>query len=491
MKESALLEQETDFDPSGSAGGPATNAEESAASEAGLRTESSQSRSDETDVTALSNGLSTASIDGDSSRTIDGHGDLEHLSIVQKEAYLVETFPTLKPSLVAYILNKCNGHCGKATDELLNHAWFEDGDVTGEEDRVRVKGIDAFYKEGSAPRGRKGKSRKNRKNGSTMSSGRSSGSTSPPEAAFADNDSVWQVASHDVDFIATRTNLRRADIAVAYRDNNASLPATIMALLNADSAAHAKSGNEDAPLIVANAVDFTLDFPGIDNDTALALMRITHPPATNAHELAYALLRKPTRATKEGKLEVIPRYAPLVLSDEESTSSRPIANPPSSPHSATDLHAARAAAFSSASQYHRKGNSSNLMRAAAGYYAQVGRDLSTSLVAATAGEADALVASQSSATQLDLHGVSVKDAERIASREVKKWWGNLGERVVGSGWRVRENVGQGYVIVVGKGTHSAAGRARIGPAVVKLLVGQGWKVEVGSGVLTVTGKARS
>lgn len=140
--------------------------------------------------------------------------------------------------------------------------------------------------------------------------------------------------------------------------------------------------------------------------------------------------------------------------------------------------------------YYRKANADNLLGGAAAYYSQLGRDAHTSLRSASAAEADALVESQSSPTQLDLHGVGVTDAVRIASAKVGGWWEGLGEsRVrVGGG---RNGVGDGYRIVTGLGRHSEGGRARLGPEVCRKLVEEGWKVEVGSGVLTIAGRRKT
>jgi hypothetical protein len=128
------------------------------------------------------------------------------------------------------------------------------------------------------------------------------------------------------------------------------------------------------------------------------------------------------------------------------------------------------------------------MKAAAGYYSQVGRDLNANLKALNEADADALVSSQSSSTYLDLHGVSVHSATRIAKVRTQAWWDGLGEqRIPGGG---RRGAGDGYRIITGLGRHSEGGRGKIGPAVVKTLVKEGWKVEVGSGELLVLGLAR-
>ncbi len=129
------------------------------------------------------------------------------------------------------------------------------------------------------------------------------------------------------------------------------------------------------------------------------------------------------------------------------------------------------------------------MKAAAGYYAQEGRNYNANVKVMNQADADALVDQQSSYAILDLHGVTVADATRIARQRTQMWWDSLGEQRIAEYGGARGGVGN-YRIVVGLGRHSADGRGKLGPAVVKALVKEGWKVEVGSGELLVTGVNR-
>jgi hypothetical protein len=126
------------------------------------------------------------------------------------------------------------------------------------------------------------------------------------------------------------------------------------------------------------------------------------------------------------------------------------------------------------------------MGGAAAYYSSLGHSYNAAAQAASSNAADALVASQSSATMLDLHGVNVKDAVRIAREGVTAWWARVGGgREAGGGGGGGTHTG--YRIVTGKGMHSVGGKAKIGPAVGRMLIREGWRVQVGSGVLLVTG----
>lgn len=126
------------------------------------------------------------------------------------------------------------------------------------------------------------------------------------------------------------------------------------------------------------------------------------------------------------------------------------------------------------------------MGGAASYYSSVGRDASASLRRHEAAAADALVTIQSKPGEVDLHGVTVKDAVSIARARVENWWEQQGREWARQG----KVMGGGLRVITGAGRHSEGGRGRLGPAVGGMLVREGWKVEVGNGVVEVVGRAR-
>lgn len=491
IKQSAIEEQYTEFDPSASSGQAArfSPGKSNGSSEEESRTETA-SQSAATDLTNLSNDISTLSLNNKfASVSEDSSGggylnDIEQLDFATKEFRLVETFPTLRPALVSFALKKCNGNFGKATDELLNHVYFADSvDSPGAKHAI-AKGIDAFSEEHTvAWRGRKGKSKKKRN--LDIQNARSA---FLPATSSAQQTNRWHDASRDVDLISSLTSQSQRNIASLYHENGASASATIMAILETDIKANGHIEG-DNPAVLQNAIDLISDFPSLELPHALALIRLTHPSTASAHKLAKALVAQPERKSA-GKIEVIPRYAPINLSEPSPLFSRPSSATPSLavPHTTLALSDARSTAFTQASAAYRKGKSEPLMKAAAGYYSQLGRDYDAALKATSSAEADALVSSQSTPTQLDLHGVSVKDATRITRERVTAWWHGLGEGRIDL--RGCSGMGEGYRIVTGLGRHSEHGISKLGPAVARMLVREGWKVEVGSGVLVVSGVAK-
>ncbi|OMP86576.1 Smr domain-containing protein, partial [Diplodia seriata] len=485
FKDAAAIEQLTDFDPSGCSTQPH---EHISSPEQDDRASHGPKTSTETDATSLTNGVSSLALSSSGVSTPSEPGAsmawLQNLNMTSKEAQLIETFPTLSVTTIAFVFKKNNGDFEKCVDELLNHVLFEEIDGQDGEEKILRKGIDTFAAaDGTAPRGRKAKGKKKNKKTNFMNLDEYARSSSEPAAPSPNK---WKTMSDDVDFIATKVNVSYKAVKSSYHERGGSVAATIAALIESDIKTNKKSLEEEMDVVVQNVFELSKEFE-LDLQQAHALIRLTDPSSAAAHELAKALTRSSNASSPTGGggggIQLVPRYAPLNLSDPDEEYDVP--GPTStSTLTAASLGVARHAAFSKASEYHRKGKSDPLMRAAAGYYGQVGRDNHRAFQSAVAAEADALVAAQSGPAQLDLHGVSVADAKRIARQKVAEWWASLGEDRIKGYAKGKANE---YRIVTGIGRHSDGGRAKIGPAVMKMLVAEGWRVEVGSGFLTVSG----
>ena len=198
--------------------------------------------------------------------------------------------------------------------------------------------------------------------------------------------------------------------------------------------------------------------------------------------------KQPQRRTSSTPVSLIPQYLPRDISpnppDMDIASSN-FTTPLQLPR-ANALLVARSNAFAQAQAAHRKSKSIPLMGGAASYYSSVARDAHATLRQHDSARANELVARQSRPGEVDLHGVNVSDATRIAKMEVEQWWEREGREWSREG---KVMVG-GLRIITGIGRHSDGGRGKLGPAVRAMLKGEDWKIEEGEGVFEVVGRVR-
>ncbi|MCJ1253477.1 hypothetical protein MMC24_001289 [Lignoscripta atroalba] len=514
LKESAEHEEDTVFDPSGSSGLDGRGSPQESPHRAQSWNGDVLSRTEDTDPTSVSQSMESLSIDGSSQSPPEVEGivcgkdydaGLEEISTEEKQALLMEMFPSMKAFDITYTLKKSRDNFGKTVEELLNHVFLEDEQGINGEGRTPTRGIDGFLDQHNL-RGRKLKGKKRKQNPLT----RRSSSTPAPLADSSPNIPVskWDLAKRDVDFISQRTYLSAQTITSTYHKSGASLPSTILALCTSSSSPidNPNISSPTDPILQSHAHELALDFPHLPQKHLTALIHLTHPSTASAHELALVLNRltlpvtTTTTSTSQDIIHtnLIPQYTRPDLPPPEqpmpstpkhhhtNTTPRPLTHTTLLTHSAA-YTTARTAALSRASAAYRQSRSKPLMSGAASYYSQLGRDLSSSAAHYSALAADALVATQSSGSECDLHGVSVKDGVRIARDRVEAWWEGGGREWARAG---KVQGGGGYRVVTGVGRHSEGGKGRLGPAVGGMLVREGWKVEVGEGVLVVRGRVR-
>ena len=497
LKETAIAEELDGFDASGT-GGLGDDASVARRPESCPDTSTTQSK--ETDATSVSSQLGRLDVnEAESTQNVNAINadDLEQLDQGTKVELLKDVFGDRVTTYgIEHTLKKCKGNWNSAMEELLNHVYFNETNGTLDDERVSAKGVDAFAEEHIIKSGRKSRPKKKH-----VKNGQHRRSSSLP--GLSDGDAIpttnkWKSSADDVEFISSRIGIPTSTVSSIYYEKGASVSQTIAALLKA-SMETSKLLGTDETMISANAQQLGRDFPTISPDYLATLLRLTHPSTTAAHELAEALTSKPKNLVNGG-IQIVPRSNPVNLSDgfENATNgkaktpvrSRSPSSDLASPSIRRDTYAlARSAAFAQASAAHRKAKSDRLMGGAAAYYGQVGRDYVAMSANASAEAADQLAHSQSNSTQLDLHGVDVLNAVRIAKERVEGWWSGLGES------RVNGRVGavdrqMGYRIVVGLGRHSESGKGKLGPAVSKALREEGWKIEVAGPVIVVKGPVR-
>ncbi|THC98867.1 hypothetical protein EYZ11_001645 [Aspergillus tanneri] len=510
LKLSAWEQEDLPFDPSGTSGLSAANGLDAD----GIPSDRSVSQNDtlpsrETDVTSFASDFSSVSLSEKGSKankidrsrlfergayTIGGDGVLRLSGATQEDKieYLAEMFPSADYLTIQHTLKKSGGDVDRSMDVLLNLAFFDEQTPNENSTKVAIpKGVDGFEDglDGEISRKkvrkRKGKPKTNRSQ--EMSSLDSDGFHASCDGIRAVN--KWDAAQKDVEFVHSRTSpiLKKEAVKSAYHANGASLPATIRFLAGAHAPAKEEDISQD-PVAFAQVAELTQQFPSIASTTFAGLLKITRSSVSAAGELAAAMVAAPVTPVVSELIKFTTSPPPLELDDETPkrwTAASRIARDYNAARDSAGIHfAAGAEALSKAGVAYRRGKSDRLMGGAAAYYSAVGRDHLERAKRNAADAADALVDSQSTSNMLDLHGVSVQDAVRIASERVSDWWESLGDGkyMRGNGDPIRG----GYRIVTGVGRHSHDGTSRLGPAVGKMLAREGWRVEIGEGVLTVT-----
>jgi hypothetical protein len=481
LKQDALQEENAEFDPSGTGGVTAAQDPNQSPESQSRSTPEENSRSN--GVTSITTGLSEAKWDAGTELS-DGS---EHLSLEEKEDFLKSTFPSIHQHEISQILKKCAGVVGLAVDQLLSISFLgtdykDDGIITSPTPR----GIEAFAEE-NGNRKRKGRGKKKAR---TNESSRASSTRSFSPDSQSSTPNVWASLAKDVKFICTRTTLQAQAVKSVYHAEGADLSATIRALAVKESSVY-RTLQDLNPLLQTQIIDLKTDFPTVPESQLFGLLILTQSIPSAAQELAEVMVTV-TEPVLKGKLHGVAQYVPLDLSDNHPEASL---SPPSSQIDYTNIRAAAAAhnsaastAFSQASAAHRRGRSDHLMSGAATYYALEGHRRAKAAKDLAAAAAEARVSASSTTTFIDLHGVSIADAVRIAKDRTEKWWEGLGDsRYTPRGGAPGR---AGFRIVTGVGRHSKNGSPRIGPAVSKMLINEGWKVVVEQGEVVVYGKAR-
>lgn len=475
---SAEVEESSGFDPSGSSGPTATGHDEDHGEAASSSERHSPSDTDYTSLTQSVHALSINELDDEiatqSTDSLEREAQTdEHIARLQplepeaKERILIEAFPGLKEFDIRWTLKKYTGDIELAMEDLLNQTFLEE---TG----GRHRGVDGFS-EGGGTSTPSIKKRKKNKNRSQAAGENNSGLASPIPSA-------WETRSNGVGLIAKLCGVEPSQAAALYERYKGHVPAVLNSILEEYA---------DVPMdYTQEALDelttLTNNFPSIELERLATILLICENADSSPAEFCNALL-PPKRNEEPSPPPSIRLNYKLKPKDTDAwaeVSSKPRSSAsriPTSTLSYADAgqgyRALRNENFDKASAAYRKARSDPLMGGVAAYYAQEGRDYNVKAKSAVAATADRLVAQQSSSKHLDLHGISVVDAVRIAREAVTAWW----HRVDKTGSHA------GFTIITGKGTHSEDGVARIRNAVGRMLIREGWKVDIGSGSILVRG----
>jgi len=500
LKDSAADEESTGFDLSGSGGAAPTKTAilDNGSTDQVDSSAEFTTRTHVTDATNITPNLSSLGLeDRDESgsefwgsQNFENGSGLNELDRVEKEDRLKDMFPSLGAYTISHSLKKCNGNIDRAMDMLLNLVYFEEEDSkSGNEVKLAPKGVDGFAERQNAKKARKRKYRKARVHEEDGPSSSSSGSGVQGSSTAAEN--KWELGRKDVEFVISRTLLTQDKVYSVYHYNHASLAATIHSLATTEMQTPT-TDTIPQTAVETQITELAWTFHTIPTPKLAALLRLTRHSPSAARDLAQVMTRMPDHVHDAPEIQTLPTYSLIDFRSEDNVVSH------SSNRYNADASVLRAqaayhgtmgsAAFTQASAAYRRGRSQPLMGLASQYYAEEGRKHAKDRAELDAAAAEAQVRTNASSTQIDLHGISVPNAVRIAKDMVRQWWDGLGDAkyAPGGGGPVRK----GYEIVVGKGNHSRPGAPKVGPAVLKQLTAEGWRVEVGNGFLRVTGRMR-
>ncbi|KAI5850651.1 hypothetical protein BZA05DRAFT_59778 [Tricharina praecox] len=411
-------------------------------------------------------------------------GDVGHLRMM---------FPTMSRFSLENALRKASGDLERATDELLNRVSLEEDGETG-------KGIDGFGEEVMFQRKkRKGKGR-------ATAPGLQRRMSLPPEGTentpVAQRVSVWDKKNEEIGYISTCLGIPKTVVASTHHANGGSVPRTIATLLDAHGGEAVADGEEH----LAELNELVQEFGGEvkaeyldrllrlckDNKIAvfqfgeqlrrgsLAVLGLRQVSAASSPRKPAPARSGPTRLTHDdGSTWTVIGTSLQATQATSPTYHRPL-NYATSAQLAGVYRHARNEAFQKAAASHRRSKSDRLMGGVAAVYADQGHEYHARTKEYENRAAEQYVIENSGDGVLDLHGVTVSQAVKIANERTTRWWAEAQPDAYGRGF-------QPFRIVTGMGRHSANGEAKLTPAVSKMLQRGGWKIGVGRGEILVYG----
>ena len=485
----AEVEEASGFDPNGLGDAPSAdpshrgsttskgwkNGDRGKTTSPALLTQQSETGQSDTQPSQLSSLTSPFEDDDDVSipriDAFDGADDAEKIS------WLTFMFSDISQERAKEVLKAVAGDFQAVVDELMNQ-----GDTSEANERTKgeASGRDALFKlddEDPPLRKNKGKKRK----------GKGKGKNTPPSEQEGQGQNAR--CADEILFIVDRLNVTFDEVSDPYYRNHCSQARTVLEVLDTFLAqgVTAQDANSNSKVqelgkrykrVPAKYLSVALQLapiPEFGDDIAKLLEKhFSKPPAERRLDIHYNLV--PPEDLVEGTSTPPSMPAPAAASKRPSSFA-------DAARMAASLEEQRAIASASAAAAARRAKSDRLYGQAAVYYAEQAREHARNLQHANSLVADRLVTERRTDDMIDLHGVTVKDGVRIALREVRAWYGRLGE------FKVREAKRRGFTVVTGLGRHSSrAGVSPLRQAVCRELVNDGWMVEVQTGKFVVLGR---
>ena len=462
------------FDPSGSGGVYQLDGhDDSQNSDSRSLIDDGSQTYDITSVTSAFSEMQWSDFDGidDSDETLDA-----------KCAKLMSMFPAIDTEQILKTLKSNNEAFAETIEQLLTVSFLDNESSTTKPEPVVPKGVEGFFRADGEVGKRKGRKK---------DKGRSKEVSRASSVSSASSKNPWVSVEDDMGFLTQKTIVPEEHARKAYQEAGRSLARTIR-LLSLDEVLKYSGFDSLNDITTVQLIDLKHDFGSLPESTLFGLISISRVPA-EASELATILVSHKTDE-ELGRRNDLVQYAPVKVDDESDNTSASLSpwtlvenSSPrfTSPHESLshDL------ALSQVSAASRRARSDHLMGGATAVYSERARESAMRNRATLAAAANARVqANGIKSDGIDLHGVTVPHAVRIAKEKTSQWWEGLGEtRYSAAG---REAMAVGYQIVTGLGTHSANGVPKLGPAVSKALLKEGWDLSFQGGSVVVHGRRK-
>lgn len=289
--------------------------------------------------------------------------------------------------------------------------------------------------------------------------------------------SKWDALESQITFLSQSLSLSPARVRSAFHTNASSLPRTLRALLK---------DIPDSKVDLDVVGNLKMTFKNVEEDVLRKIVVGTKHNLDVSVDLARILEHDKSyrtfprsignKSSRTITLDITPQPAlPTVVDDGEG-----------SLEDMTSLKSyyleKRNEAFVSASQSYRRSKSDRLQSGVAAYYANLGRDYDEKYRHYSQLASNRLVNQKSSANEIDLHGVTVKDAIRIVEEAVNAWWARC--EVIKERGEIKAV--ECLEIIVGVGERSKGG-SKLGPAVGGWLRRNGWGFNEARGAFLVWG----